>query len=84
MMETVTKSLGQPKKHPQNAPGKFCVTEDCLACENCQIAAPNNFRYDDNGATYVFKQPDNAAEEAQCQRALEDCPMEAIGSDDSE
>lgn len=76
--------MSQPKKHPQNAPGKFYVTEDCLACENCQATAPNNFRYGDNSLTYVFKQPDNAEEEERCLKALEGCPMAAIGNDDSE
>jgi len=74
----------QPKKNPQNTQGKFFVTEDCLACENCQSIAPSNFRYGDNDLSYVFKQPGNAEEEALCLKALEACPMEAIGSDDSE
>jgi ferredoxin len=76
----------QPKKNPRNAPGKFYVTEDCLTCENCQTIAPKNFRYgdNDNDLSYVFKQPDNAEEEALCLKALEACPMETIGSNDSE
>jgi ferredoxin len=71
----------QPKKHPQNVPGKFYVTEDCLACESCQDAAPNNFRYGENGLSFVFKQPDTPEEVERCQQAVDRCPMEAIRND---
>jgi hypothetical protein len=47
----------QPKKHPQNVPGKFYVTEDCLACESGQDAAPNNFRYGENGLSSSLSSP---------------------------
>jgi ferredoxin len=70
-----------PEKNPLNVPGKYSVTEDCLACENCQLLAPNNFRYDEQGSTYVFKQPGTSEEEAQCRQAFLECPMEAIQDD---
>lgn len=69
------------KKHPLNVRGKYYVTEDCLLCENCQIIAPNNFRYDEEGLSYVCKQPDTPGEEAQCREAVHSCPMEAIRDD---
>jgi ferredoxin len=72
---------GEPKKNPLNVPGRYYVTEDCLACENCQLAAPNNFRYDGQGQTYVFKQPSTSEEETKCRQALLECPMEAIRDD---
>lgn len=65
-------------KHPQNVPGRFYVTEDCLACEACQSVAPKNFRYGNNGLSYVFKQPSNAEEVQQCEEALLGCPLEAV------
>ena len=71
----------QPKKHPQNVPGKFYVTEDCLACESCQDAAPNNFRYGENGLSFVFKQPDTPEEVERWQQAVDRGPMEAIRND---
>ena len=71
----------QPNRLPQNVPGRFYVTEDCLACEACQQVAPNNFRYGENGLSYVFKQPSTTDEEKQCQEAVSDCPMEAVKSD---
>lgn len=72
------------KKHPQSTVGKFYVTEDCLACENCQITAPNNFRYGDKGLSYVFKQPSTPEEEGQCRQTVIECPMEAIRDDGEE
>ena len=71
----------EPKKHPLNARGKYYVTEDCLACENCQDVAPNNFRYGEDGLTYVFKQASTPEEEKQCHQAVLRCPMEAIRDD---
>ena len=31
--------------------------------------------------SFVFKQPENAEELAQCREAMEGCPVEAIGED---
>ena len=66
------------KTHSQNVPGRFYVTEDCLACETCQNVAPNNFRYGDDGLSYVFKQPDDPEEIERCEKAVSGCPMEAV------
>lgn len=71
----------QPKKHPQNVPGKFYVTEDCLSCEECQAVAPMFFRYGNDSQSYVFKQPSTPKEEEQCREALQGCPLEAIRDD---
>ena len=80
-MRKIVDVSNDPKKHPLNVLGKYYVTEYCLACENCQLAAPNNFCYDEQGQTYVFKQPSDFEEEIQCRRALLECPMEAIRDD---
>lgn len=68
-------------KHPRNAPGKYYVDCDtCLDHELCVEAAPNNFKMDREmwAVAYVFKQPSNSEEEAQCRKAMEECPVEAI------
>ena len=69
------------KKVPENVPGRFYVTDNCLACESCQATAPNNFRYNDHGLSYVFKQPTTAEEVKQCEEARENCPLEAVRDD---
>ena len=69
------------KKLSQNVPGRFYVTDECLACESCQDIAPNHFRYADNGLSFVFEQPSTPEEISQCEKAMEYCPLEAIKDD---
>jgi ferredoxin len=48
----------------------------------CRETAPANFARDsDGGHSFVYKQPENADEEALCREAIEGCPVEAIGDD---
>ena len=69
-------------KWADNVPGKFYVDEECILCSVCSDAAPNNFKISkDEDHDIVFKQPENATEEAQCYEAMENCPVEAIGDD---
>jgi len=69
-------------KNSENAPGKFYVDSQCIDCDLCRETAPNNFnRAEDEGYSYVFKQPENDEELAQCREAIEGCPVEAIGED---
>jgi ferredoxin len=69
-------------KNRENIAGKFYVDSQCIDCDLCRETAPNNFtRSDDEGYSYVYKQPVNADEEAQCREAMEGCPVEAIGED---
>jgi len=65
-----------------NAPGKYYVDSNCIDCDVCRTTAPNNFAAnEDEGFSYVIKQPENDEEEALCQEAIESCPVEAIGDD---
>ena len=69
-------------KNSSNVPGKFYVDSQCIDCDLCRETAPNNFaRAEDEGYSYVFKQPENDEEVAQCREAIEGCPVEAIGED---
>ena len=69
-------------KYSGNVSGRFYVDDQCIDCDLCRETAPNNFtRADDEGYSFVFKQPANADEEAQCVEAMEGCPVEAIGED---
>jgi ferredoxin len=72
-------------KNSENVAGKFYVDSQCIDCDLCRETAPNNFkRSDDEGYSYVFKQPENDEEIAQCREAMEGCPVEAIGDDGDE
>lgn len=72
-------------KWPDNVPGKYYVDEQCIDCDACRTEAPENYtRNDEHGYSYVNKQPENEDEEAQCNAAMEACPVEAIGNDGKE
>jgi ferredoxin len=67
---------------PENKAGKYFVDRSCIACDACCIAAPDNFKMEENdGHAFVVKQPTTPAEEDQCKEAMEGCPVEAIGND---
>ena len=66
----------------ENVAGKFYVDTQCIDCDLCRTTAPANFKQnEDEGYSYVYKQPENEEEAKLCQEALEECPVEAIGSD---
>jgi ferredoxin len=69
-------------KYEENVPGAYYVDEECIDCDACRETAPSNFtRNEDEGYSYVYKQPVNAEEEELCKEALEGCPVDAIGND---
>jgi len=68
-----------------NVPGKFYVDRQCIDCDVCRDTSPANFaRNDENGYSYVHKQPSNPLEFELCEEALMACPVEAIGDDAEE
>ena len=69
-------------KLPDQAPGKYYVDSSCIDCDVCRTTAPNNFEAnEDEGYSFVVRQPEGDEEEAQCEEALESCPVESIGDD---
>ncbi len=69
-------------KLPESVPGTFYVDRQCIDCDVCRDTSPANFQRDDeNGYSYVAKQPESAEEAALCDEALNACPVEAIGDD---
>lgn len=69
-------------KYPENVAGKYYVDRTCIACDACCLAAPDNFKMDeDDGHAFVVVQPDSPEEEELCKEAMESCPVEAIGND---
>lgn len=65
-----------------NADGQFYVDSNCIDCDLCRQTAPDNFeRNEDEGFSYVSKQPESEDEEQACRDAIEECPVEAIGDD---
>ncbi len=69
-------------KLPENVDGKYYVDSTCIDCDACRATAPDNFeRSEDNGYSFVSKQPEGEDEDQLCQDAMEACPVEAIGDD---
>jgi ferredoxin len=71
-------------KVPGQPSGRYYVDSQCIDCDLCRETAPANFvRNDEEGFSYVFKQPESEEEETLCKDALDNCPVEAIGNDGS-
>ena len=69
---------------PENTPGRFFVDSSCIDCDQCRSHAPDFFhRNDDIGHSVVYRQPSTPEEVELCQEALEGCPTESIGTEDS-
>ncbi len=70
------------KKVRENVAGAYYVDVTCIDCDLCRETAPNCFtRHDSGRYSYVYRQPVEAAEQARCEAALAECPVEAIGRD---
>lgn len=69
-------------KLKDNVRGKFYVDRQCIDCDVCRDTSPKNFtRNDENGYSYVQKQPETKEEQELCEDAMNACPVEAIGDD---
>ena len=69
-------------KFPENVPGRYYVDDQCIDCDLCRQTAPNNFKRDEqSGHSFAFQQPQTPEEEALCEEAMRNCPVEAIGND---
>lgn len=66
--------------NPENVPGKYFITNECIDCDLCRETAPRNMcRSDEKQYSYVYKQPSTEEEESQCKQAFEGCPVQAVG-----
>lgn len=69
-------------KYDDNAPGAYYVDLECIACDTCTMIARSFFKLtDDCDHAYVVKQPQTANDIAECEQAMNDCPVNAIGND---
>jgi len=68
-------------KWKQNAPGKYYVDDQCIDCDLCRETAPDFFGRNDDGYSFVSKQPVTEEEVGLCNDAMEACPVQAIGDD---
>lgn len=69
-------------KNPLNVTGKFYNDLSCIDCDLCREIAPNVFtRDDDEGVSYVYKQPQTQEDLELAVEAMEGCPTDTIGND---
>ncbi len=68
-------------KNGQNVSGKYYVDNNCISCAQCADIAGDFFAESSDGGFYVKKQPGSADEIAMCEKAMLNCPVEAIGND---
>ncbi len=67
---------------PENVPGAFYVTSECIDCDLCRQEAPAIYqRNADISYSVVIRQPATEEELLQARAGLEGCPVEAIGMD---
>ena len=72
----------QQDKVVDNVAGNFFVDSQCIDCNLCRDTAPKNFKHnEDEGYSFVYKQPEGEEEIEQCVEAKDSCPVEAIGDD---
>jgi len=66
---------------PENAPGAYYITSECIDCDMCRETAPTVFkRHDDIGFSIAFHQPETDGERLKADEAIAGCPVEAIGN----
>lgn len=69
-------------KNPLNVFGKYYNDTTCIDCDLCREMAPAIFaRDDDEGLSYVWKQPATFEEVELAEQARCACPSETIGND---
>ncbi|MED5330451.1 MAG: ferredoxin [Planctomycetota bacterium] len=69
-------------KYDDNVDGAFYVDKQCILCHLCSDIAPDHFKESEDGDhDTVWHQPESDEDIALCLEALEQCPVEAIGTD---
>ena len=65
-----------------NVAGRFFVDSSCIDCDQCRTEAPDFFaRDEDNGTSYVARQPVTPEEIELVQQAATNCATSSIGDE---
>ena len=74
--------IEKSSQYQQNVKGLFYVDAQCIGCDACTLEAPLFFKMNDEAAhAFVVKQPKNERERNICLKAMNICPVGAIGDD---
>jgi ferredoxin len=66
---------------PNNVPGQYYVDSTCIDCDQCRVQAPDFFARDDNGFSYIVRQPATAEEVSLLEEVIAGCATSSIGND---
>lgn len=67
------------ERWPDNTPGRFFISTQCLICSACTDLAPSVFRLsEDEDHAVVWRQPETAHELAAALEAVDFCCVEAV------
>jgi len=66
--------------HPKSRAGSWFVDTRCIGCDASRHWAPSLIEADEQGLSYLARQPENPAEEAELWRAAAACPTQSIGT----
>lgn len=64
--------------NPKNVPGRYATSADCARCELCYACLPEVFQIDEDGKSYLKRQPKTQKELDLIQEAIENCPISGI------
>lgn len=65
----------------QNVAGRFYVDSTCIDCDQCRATAPEFFGRNDDGLSFVQRQPVTAEEIALLEQVAAECATNSIGND---
>ena len=67
---------------PINVSGRYYVDASCIDCDQCRSVSAELFgRDEDNGTSFVRRQPVNTDEVAQMNEIIAGCATNSIGDD---
>ena len=69
--------------HPDNVEGPWFVDTRCIKCDAARHWAPGLIDMDEDGLSFVARQPENPEETAALWRAAVACPTQSIGTIES-
>ncbi len=67
---------------PVNVSGRYYVDASCIDCDQCRSISADLFgRDEDNGTSFVRRQPESPEEVAQMNEIIAGCATNSIGDD---
>ncbi len=63
---------------------RYQISEECIGCKACVEVSESHFQMNDSNLAFLKLQPENEADAALCEEALEICPVNAISHQSSE